>query len=153
MKKLFTIIFLSLIYYTSSLDSLKAEIIHLECLIVKESEPFFTKPNSPKLYEFISIDPEKSYAVTTATVFDGKVEKSTYVHPETKLEGKYFTWGKSWLSQNTTFYHYYKIDLKMLEKKGKSITRYVSNFTIDITDGVKERYNELECKKLKNANG
>ena len=149
--------FLCLICYTAfSVTYLKAEVIYLKCLLVKESEPYFTKePNSPKVFEFISIDPENNYAETTGIGFEGKIEKSSDVHPQTKLEGKYFIWGKSWLSglsENITFYYFYEIDLEMLNKKGKSTTRYVSNFTLEIKDGVKERHNELECKKEKNVN-
>ena len=45
---------------------------------MKESEPYFTKePNSPKVFEFISIDPENNYAETTGIGFEGKIEKSS----------------------------------------------------------------------------
>lgn len=76
-KLLFTILFTPVLSGGASAENNE---IHLECLLIKESNPSYTKePNPEKYYEYFTIDTSSNSSVRTAMGVYRAVKKDGYV--------------------------------------------------------------------------
>ena len=109
--------------------------------------------NHPLIYfEYFTIDPEKGYARNDAWGTEREMEKNSKVHEMTKLDGKFFIWGNSYIDENNiNFYHFYQIDLKTLRKKGKAKMAYVSNLVVGLDGMVREIQDGFKCNRIDKA--
>ena len=137
MKKLLAIVVLGLLWCNIGYS----EIIHIKCLQTVEGKPSLWKKGK-KYFEYFTINPEKGYARNDAWGIEREMEKNSKVHEMTKLDGKFFIWGNSYIDENNiNFYHFYQIDLKTLRKKGKAKMAYVSNLVVGLDGMVREKRN------------
>jgi len=149
MKKLFSLIMVLGLLLSSNAY---AEIIHIKCLLVKESYPVFLK-SKKKYYEYFTINSEKKFAKKIATGHPNEMKKDHYIFTQAglKYKDKYFIWGRSFVEDNINFYHYYQIEIKKLEKKGKAKMAYVSNLVIGLDGMVRERQDGFKCNRIDRA--
>ena len=148
MKKLLTIIVLSLLLTSNAYS----ETFHIKCLLIKESEPLYTKKGK-KYYEYFTINPEKGFAKSTASGLLNQMEKENIIYKQTNFlnKNKHFVWGKSFVKNNIDFYHFYQIEIKKLKKKGKARMIYVSNLVVGIDGMVREIQDGFKCNRIDKA--
>jgi len=146
MKKLLSILVLSLLFGGSGFAENNE--IHLECLLIKESNPSYTKePNPEKYYEYFTIDTSSNSSVRTAMGVYQAVKKDGYVFPKAYMQDEYYLFGKQWKSQGVDFYIYYQLEINEIRKNGKGNMVYLYNNLAGLDGLVTDQYDAFNCVK------
>ena len=146
MKKLLSIIVLGLLFGGSGFAENNE--IHLECLLIKESKPSYTKePNPEKYYEYFTIDTSSNSSVRTAMGVYNAVKADGYIFPKSYMQDDYYLFGKQWKSQGVDFYIYYQLEINEIRKNGKGNMVYLYNNLAGLDGLVTDQYDAFNCVK------
>ena len=122
--------------------------IHLECLLIKESNPSYTKePNPEKYYEYFTIDTSSNSAVRTAMGVYKAVKKDGYIFPKAYMQDEFYLFGKQWKSQGVDFYIYYQLEINEIKKNGRGNMVYLYNNLAGLDGLVTDQYDAFNCMK------
>ena len=122
--------------------------MHLECLLIKESNPSYTKePNPEKYYEYFTLDASSNSAIRTAMGVYNSVKADGYVFPKAYIQDEFYLFGKQWKSQRVDFYIYYQLEINEIKKNGKGNMVYLYNNLAGQDGLVTDQYDAFNCVK------
>jgi len=146
MKKiLFSALFILVLSGAASAENNE---IHLECLLIKESNPSYTKePNPEKYYEYFTLDASSNSAIRTAMGVYNAVKADGYIFPKAYIQDEFYLFGKQWKSQGVDFYIYYQLEINEIMKNGKGNMVYLYNNVAGLDGLVTDQYDAFNCEK------